>query len=202
MNETMQTFNYDNNQVRTTMQDGEPWFVLKDVCVALDMDTSKLKQTADRLDEDEKGRCLIPTLGGKQESWVINESGLYSVILRSDKPQAKPFRRWVTHEVLPAIRKTGSYTDTENKFFKFCPVSFERAKATMLVQQRNRLAGRSLREMPLTWREIYIDFSGILGYNINNKAKEQKTTKISFLEKAGLLSQFIIYLENTVDNNK
>lgn len=72
----------------------------------------------------------------------------------------------------------------------------------MLVQQRNRLAGRSLREMPLTWREIYIDFSGVLGYNINNKAKEQNTTKISFLEKAGLLSQFIIYLENTVDNNK
>nr|DAZ25533.1 MAG TPA: repressor domain protein [Caudoviricetes sp.] len=202
MNETMQTFNYDNNQVRTIMQDGEPWFVLKDVCEILGLDTKQLKKVADRLENDEKGRNLIPTPGGKQESWVINESGLYSVILRSDKPQAKPFRRWVTHEVLPTIRKTGSYTDTENKFAKYCPVSFERAKATMLVQQCNRLAGRSLREMPFTWREIYIDFSGVLGYNINDKAKEQKTTKISFLEKAGLLSQFIIYLENTVDNNK
>lgn len=201
MNETMQTFNYDNNQVRTVLQDGEPWFVLKDVCKVLNLSTPK--RVAERLDNDEVSLThLIDAIGRSQKTTIINESGLYGVILRSDKPQAKPFRRWVTHEVLPAIRKTGSYTDTENKFSKFCPVSFERAKATMLVQQRNRLAGRSLREMPLTWREIYIDFSGVLGYNINNKAKEQKTTKISFLEKAGLLSQFIIYLENTVDNNK
>lgn len=200
MNETMQTFNYDNNQVRTVLQDGEPWFVLKDVCNVLGIANDR--NAAARLDNDERGVYQMDTLGGTQKMNIINEWGLYNIILRSDKPQAKPFRRWVTHEVLPAIRKTGSYTDTENKFSKFCPVSFERAKATMLVQQRNRLAGRSLREMPLTWREIYIDFSGVLGYNINNKAKEQNTTKISFLEKAGLLSQFIIYLENTVDNNK
>lgn len=200
MNETMQTFNYDNNQVRTVMQDGEPWFVLKDVCNVLGIANDR--NVAARLDNDERGVYQMDTLGGTQKMNIINEWGLYNIILRSDKPQTKPFRRWVTHEVLPAIRKSGSYTDTENKFSKFCPVSFERAKATMLVQQRNRLAGRSLREMPITWREIYIDFSGVLGYNINNKAKEQKTTKISFLEKAGLLSQFIIYLENTVDNNK
>lgn len=201
MNEIMQTFNYDNNQVRTVLQDGEPWFVLKDVCKVLNLSTPK--RVAERLDNDEVSLThLIDAIGRSQKTTIINESGLYGVILRSDKPQAKPFRRWVTHEVLPTIRKTGSYTDTENKFSKFCPVSFERAKATMLVQQRNRLAGRSLREMPFTWREIYIDFSGVLGYNINDKAKEQKTTKISFLEKAGLLSQFIIYLENTVDNNK
>lgn len=200
MNETMQTFNYDNNQVRTVLQDGEPWFVLKDVCNVLGIANDR--NVATRLDNDERGVYQMDTLGGTQKMNIINEWGLYNIILRSDKPQTKPFRRWVTHEVLPAIRKTGSYTDTENKFSKFCPVSFERAKATMLVQQRNRLAGRSLREMPLTWREIYIDFSGVLGYNINDKAKEQKTTKISFLEKAGLLSQFIIYLENTVDNNK
>lgn len=200
MNETMQTFNYDNNQVRTVMQDGEPWFVLKDVCNVLGIANDR--NVAARLDNDERGVYQMDTLGGTQKMNIINEWGLYNIILRSDKPQTKPFRRWVTHEVLPAIRKSGSYTDTENKFAKYCPVSFERAKATMLVQQRNRLAGRSLREMPLTWREIYIDFSGVLGYNINDKAKEQKTTKISFLEKAGLLSQFIIYLENTVDNNK
>lgn len=201
MNEIMQTFNYDNNQVRTVLQDGEPWFVLKDVCKVLNLSTPK--RVAERLDNDEVSLThLIDAIGRSQKTTIINESGLYGVILRSDKPQAKPFRRWVTHEVLPTIRKTGSYTDTENKFAKYCPVSFERAKATMLVQQCNRLAGRSLREMPFTWREIYIDFSGVLGYNINDKAKEQKTTKISFLEKAGLLSQFIIYLENTVDNNK
>ena len=65
------------------------------------------------LDEDEKGRNLIPTLGGGQEMTVINESGLYNVILRSDKPEAKPFRRWVTSEVLPSIRRHGAYMTPE-----------------------------------------------------------------------------------------
>ena len=63
---------------------GEPWFVLKDVCKVLAMDVTQLKKTADRLDADEKGRTKITTPGGVQETWVINESGLYNVILRSD----------------------------------------------------------------------------------------------------------------------
>lgn len=107
MNE-IQAFNYQSNEVRTVMQNGEPWFALRDVCMALNL-TSPHK-VADRLDEDEKGRIQIPTLGGNQEVSIINESGLYSVILRSDKPEAKPFRKWVTSEVLPSIRKTGAYS--------------------------------------------------------------------------------------------
>lgn len=112
MNE-MQTFVYNEKNVRTVEKNGEPWFVLKDVCEVLEMDTSKIKQVADRLDGDEKGRYSVPTPGGVQESWVINESGLYNVILRSDKPEAKPFRRWVTGEVLPSIRKHGAYMTQE-----------------------------------------------------------------------------------------
>lgn len=105
----LQVFEYDTHPVRTVERDGEPWFVLKDVCAALKMDTSKLKQVADRLDEDERGRYQIPTPGGMQETWIVNESGLYNVILRSDKPEAKPFRKWVTGTVLPSIRKHGGY---------------------------------------------------------------------------------------------
>lgn len=105
----IQVFEYQNNKVRTVDVDGEAWFVLKDVCEILCMDTTQLKKVADRLDEDEKGRTLITTPGGMQETWIVNESGLYHVILRSDKPEAAPFRRWVTNDVLPAIRKTGSY---------------------------------------------------------------------------------------------
>lgn len=105
----IQVFEYKNNKVRTVDVNGEAWFVLKDVCDVLHMDTSKLKQVADRLDDDEKGRYSVPTPGGEQATWIINESGLYHVILRSDKPEAAPFRRWVTNDVLPAIRKTGSY---------------------------------------------------------------------------------------------
>lgn len=106
MNELM-TFNYQSNNVRTVQKDGEPWFVLRDVCTVLELGTPA--KVAERLDEDEKGVNQIHTPGGMQEMTIINESGLYNVILRSDKPEAKPFRKWVTSEVLPTIRKTGSY---------------------------------------------------------------------------------------------
>lgn len=109
----IQIFNYNSNEVRTIQKDGEPWFVLKDVCQVLGMDTTQLKKVADRLDPDEKGRTQITTPGGEQETWIINESGLYNVILRSDKPEAKPFRKWVTAEVLPAIRRHGTYMTPE-----------------------------------------------------------------------------------------
>ena len=103
----LQIFNYNNNAVRTIEKDGEPWFVLKDVCNVLGI--SKYRDTAERLDSDERASVRVDTLGGKQEMTCINESGLYNVILRSDKPEAKPFRKWITAEVLPAIRKTGAY---------------------------------------------------------------------------------------------
>ena len=107
-------FKYEENKlVRTMNINGEPWFALKDVCEVLGMDSTQLKKVADRLEADEKGRTQITTPGGMQESWVINESGLYNVILRSDKPEAKPFRKWVTSEVLPSIRKHGAYMTPE-----------------------------------------------------------------------------------------
>jgi prophage antirepressor-like protein len=98
-------------KVRTLLIDGEPWFVLSDVCKVLEL--SSPHKVANRLDNDEKGRTLIPTLGGQQEMSVINESGLYAVIIRSDKSQAKPFRKWITSDVLPSIRKHGVYATPE-----------------------------------------------------------------------------------------
>lgn len=106
MNE-LQIFNYQSNEVRTIMRNGEPWFVLKDVCAVLCI--SKYRDVAARLDSDERGSVRVDTPGGKQEMTIINESGLYNVVLRSDKPESKPFRKWVTGAVLPAIRKTGAY---------------------------------------------------------------------------------------------
>lgn len=107
----IQIFNYSGNEVRTIQKDGEPWFVLKDVCAVLGI--SKYRDTAARLDADERGSVELDTPGGMQNMTIINESGLYNVILRSDKPEAKPFRKWVTAEVLPSIRKHGAYM-TEN----------------------------------------------------------------------------------------
>ena len=112
MNNDIQIFNYNNHEVRTVQKDGEPWFALKDVCAILDI--SNHKMTAQRLDVDEVSQTyLIDSIGRKQEMTVINESGLYNVILRSDKPEAKPFRKWVTSEVLPSIRKHGAYMTQE-----------------------------------------------------------------------------------------
>ena len=93
--------------VRAVTLDGEPWFVAADVCRALGLGNSR--QTLSYLDDDEKGVITSDTLGGKQEMSTINEPGLYSLILRSRKPEAKAFKRWITHEVIPEIRKTGGY---------------------------------------------------------------------------------------------
>ena len=103
----LQVWKFGESEVRTVEVNGEPWWVLSDVCRVLEISTPA--KVSGRLDEDEKGMTSIHTLGGKQNITIINESGLYSVILRSDKPQAKPFRKWVTSEVLPTLRKTGSY---------------------------------------------------------------------------------------------
>ena len=107
MNE-LQVFEYRQTMdVRMVMQGDEPWWVLADVCRALGLE--RTDSVARRLDPDEKGTHLVSTPGGPQEMTIINESGLYMVIFRSDKPEAKAFKRWVTHEVLPIIRRTGRY---------------------------------------------------------------------------------------------
>lgn len=107
-------FSFDGIAVRTVMVNGEPWWVAKDVCDVLGI-LNPSDAISKNLDDDEKGVDLIYTPGGKQKVVIVNESGLYSLILRSRKPEAKRFKRWVTHEVLPTIRKTGSYTMTREK---------------------------------------------------------------------------------------
>lgn len=107
MNE-LQIFHYGSNDLRTLQRDGEPWFVLKDVCQVLDLGSPH--KVAERLDEDERNQIPVTdSLGRLQDTTIISESGLYAVILRSDKPEAKPFRKWVTSQVLPSIRKHGRY---------------------------------------------------------------------------------------------
>ena len=111
-NSELKIFNYKNNEVRTTIKDGEIWFVLKDVCDVLGINNSKM--VAARLDENEKAGVSLTDLSSngtqqKRNFTIISEAGLYKVILRSDKPEAKKFMNWITHEVLPSIRKHGAY---------------------------------------------------------------------------------------------
>lgn len=109
INTQLQVFNFaDGITVRTFLDaNGMPWFVAVDVCSALEL--SNTAKAVSRLDDDEKGVTTGDTLGGKQELTTINESGLYSLIMTSRKDEAKRFKKWVTSEVLPTIRKTGSY---------------------------------------------------------------------------------------------
>jgi len=131
MNE-LKVCSYEGNEVRTIRQGDETWWVLKDVCEILDIENPSYVRN--RLDEDEVGSFDLPHPQSPQktlEMVCINESGLYNVILRSDKPEAKKFKRWVTHEVLPSIRKHGGYipvseADTDDSIL---------AKAVLIAQK-------------------------------------------------------------------
>jgi len=104
-------YNEQFGQLRTHMDDdGNLWFVASDVCAALDITNNR--DAIGNLDDDEKGVGISDTPGGRQKMAIITEPGLYSLVLRSRKPEAKLFKRWITHEVIPAIRKTGQYQQT------------------------------------------------------------------------------------------
>ena len=115
-NSELKIFNYENANVRTTVRNGEIWFVLKDVCEVLGIHNSKMVAT--RLDDDEKAAIRLADTRSDSSNQMrnfiaVNESGLYKVILRSDRPEAKKFMRWITHEVLPTIRKHGAYITSD-----------------------------------------------------------------------------------------
>ena len=131
MNENeIRVWNYESSEVRTVQVNGEPWFVLSDVCKVLELSTPA--RVAERLEKDEVSQThTIDRMGREQKTTIINESGLYTVILRSDKPQAKPFRKWVTSEVLPSIRKHGSYS-VQSQFADLSP------QLQVLIQMETR----------------------------------------------------------------
>lgn len=108
-------FVFKSVSMRAISQGGSPWFVMKDICSALGIQNHR--EVWERLDDDQKGVDQIYTPGGMQTVGIVNESGLWDVIIRSDKPEAKPFRKWITSEVLPALRKTGTYTLPNNPEF-------------------------------------------------------------------------------------
>lgn len=133
-------FTFSAQQLRAVLRNGDPWFVAADALGALQLDRKALE----RLDDDEKGVNSIHTLGGAQHMTVINESGLYSLILSSRKPEAKRFKKWVTSEVLPSIRKIGRYERPGRQ-----PV----AKAPAPLPTRERIKIRSRDDLSFTKRD-------------------------------------------------
>jgi len=138
----LQVFNFKNREVRMVIINNEPWFVAKDVCDVLELtDASK---TVSRLDEDEKLIRKLFVSGQNRDVTVINESGLYSLVLTSNKPEAKEFKRWITHDVIPAIRKTGTYSITQDSYMIEDPIA--RAKRWIEEQKEKLLLKQKIQE--------------------------------------------------------
>lgn len=129
----IQVFSNDSfGEIRTVQQGEDILFVAADVCRALEIKNAR--DAINRLDDDEKGVVLTDTLGGKQKVNAVNEYGLYNLVLSSRKPEAKAFKRWITHEVLPSIRKTGSYSKPTKQ-----PIAIQQQRAeAMLLNAKSR----------------------------------------------------------------
>jgi prophage antirepressor-like protein len=130
------TFNPSNAPIRVQVINQEPWFIAKDVCDALNL--TDVGKTVERLDEDEKLMRTLFVSGQNRQLWLVNESGLYNLIFQSRKPEAKAFRKWVTSEVLPSIRCTGSYVAPASPAYdpkNYCTASRWRHKNGLLPKK-------------------------------------------------------------------
>lgn len=163
MTTDIQIFNYNGKNVRTVKKDGAPWFVLKDVCNTLNI--SNQRDVQERLDPDEVGRFDLPHPQNPEktiEMVCVNESGLYNVILRSDKPEAKPFRRWVTSVVLPSIRKHGAYMTSVTIDKMIDSPEFGIQLLTALKEERDKR--RALEEENEQQRQLIAEYQPIKQY--------------------------------------
>lgn len=157
MNQLQKLFNYQGAEIRIINVKNEPWFVLNDVSKVLDLSPRVVKQ---RLDEDVCATYPLQTAGGTQQMTVINEDGLYDVIIDSRKPEAKRFRKWVTSEVLPSIRKHGAYATPEtieniinNPDFGIKllqTLKSERDQRLRVEQERNQVVEQQRLDLPYT----------------------------------------------------
>ena len=149
MNE-LQVFNFENHEVRSLLINSEPWFIGKDVADVLGYSNSR-KAMADHVDDEDKkdGVTIRDAIGRNQKAVAINESGLYSLVLSSKLPSAKKFKRWVTSEVLPALRKTGQYQVKE--------LSGQELMAKALIEAQSVLAAKDKQIQEMKPKVVFAD---------------------------------------------
>lgn len=147
-------FNFNEHAVRVIQIEDAPWFVATDVAESLGYKSPK--DAASYLDDDEKGSAIVRTPGGDQKLTVINESGLYALVLRSRKPEARKFAKWVTSEVLPAIRKTGKYERPANPAIDYDRIS--PAQAQDLKELVHAIADAKVQGFAETWARLHRKF--------------------------------------------
>lgn len=206
-------FAYTTQSIRMVEIEGEPWFIIKDVCDILGV--KNYKNVVARLRENEKKVINVHAVDlnqkkrGSPKLTLVNESGLYRTIfsfeprnirgkseeeVKARIEQLDKFKDWVYYEVLPSIRKTGRYIDTEKKFDKFCPVKFDRAGCFEIARKKVHELGLNSKNANLLWRQWYIDFSKEIGANIDAKAKRENISKIEWLEKYGYMEKFCEFI--------
>ena len=181
---------FENNafgKVRTLNLNGEPWFVAVDVCSVLDLSNPTI--AVSRLDEDERAKF---NLGRQGDATIVNEPGLYTLVLGSRKPEAKAFKRWITHEVIPAIRKHGVYiTDEKLKLFSEHPELLDALMKSLYAAHAENLRHRAERQTLLPKADYYDAFMDADGCtNLRTTAKELNVPErwfARFLQQTGFL---------------
>lgn len=174
-------------KVRTLNLNGEPWFVAVDVCSVLDLSNPTI--AVSRLDEDERAKF---NLGRQGDATIVNEPGLYTLVLGSRKPEAKAFKRWITHEVIPAIRKHGMYiTDEKLKLFAEHPELLDALMKSLYAAHAENLRHRAERQTLLPKADYYDAFMDADGCtNLRTTAKELNVPErwfARFLQQTGFL---------------
>lgn len=171
-------FNYGEQQIRVITDElCNLWWVARDVCKVLGLSNTTV--ALQPLDDDEKGVRKVYTLGGAQNMAVINESGLYALIVRSNKPAAKPFRKWVTAEVLPAIRRTGCYQQPETARKKkpdsLLPIAREFRAALRLARDMGLRGAQAVQEASrLAWKQTGVNPLELIDPAVLTAAPNQK----------------------------
>jgi prophage antirepressor-like protein len=148
--------------LRLVTKEGEPWFVAADVCAVIEI--VNVSQAVERLDVDERGICKTYTTEGLRELLIISESGVYHLLLTSNKPEAQPFRKWVTSEVLPSIRKQGFYSTNKAAL----PLARQMAVIIRQIQQTPDSASREV------LRQMLKNFGAVTGIAIPDDLGEQR----------------------------
>lgn len=174
-------------KVRTLNLNGEPWFVAVDVCSVLDLSNPTI--AVSRLDEDERAKF---NLGRQGDATIVNEPGLYTLVLGSRKPEAKAFKRWITHEVLPNIRKHGVYiADEKLKLFAEHPELLDALMRSLYTAHAENLRHRAERQTLLPKADYYDAFMDADGCtNLRTTAKELNVPErwfARFLQQTGFL---------------
>lgn len=206
-------FAYTTQSIRMVEIEGEPWFIVKDICNILGV--KNYKNVVARLRENEKKVINVHAVDlnqkkrGSPKLTLVNEPGLYRTIfsfeprnirgkseeeVKARIKQLDKFKDWVYYEVLPSIRKTGQYVDTEKKFDKFCPIKFDRAGCFEIARKKVHELGLNSKNANLLWRQWYIDFSKEIGFNIDTKAKRENISKIEWLNEHGYMEKFCKFI--------